>query len=179
MCSGVAVIEIDRLARRLASARMSLGDTLAPAENRLEMAQNGKITQRHRIARIQADGLGQQTSSRSEIGSGKASDVPMRSHDPVPGVEPIGILLLGVADLGGNDAGRDSAGNTLSDLVLDGKHIREVAVVAVGPKMVSGPGVDQLRGDPHAFADAAYAALDDVADPELGADLGDIDSRPL
>src|SRR6516162_5492345 len=123
MCSGVAVIEIDRLARRLASARMSLGDTLAPAENRLEMAQNGKITQRHRIARIQADGLGQQTSSRSEIGSGKASDVPMRSHDPVPGAELIGGLLLSVADLGRNDTGSDRTSDSLGDLVLDGKHV--------------------------------------------------------
>src|SRR5215469_4108766 len=123
MCGGVAVIEIDRLARRLASAGMSLCDTLAPAENRLEMAQNGKIAQCHRIARIQADGLSQQTSRRSEIDLGKASDVPMRPHDPVPGAELSGVLLLSLADLGRNDTGSDGTSDSLGDLVLDSKHV--------------------------------------------------------
>src|SRR5260370_5537149 len=40
---GVAVIETDRVARGLASARMSLGNTLAPAEHRLEVTRKSKI----------------------------------------------------------------------------------------------------------------------------------------
>jgi hypothetical protein len=59
-----------------------------------------------------------------------------------------------MADLGGNDARRDSAGNALSDLVLDGKHIREIAIVVVDPEMVCALGLDQLGSDPDAIADA-------------------------
>jgi class 3 adenylate cyclase len=111
---------------------------------------------------------GQETLRLGEIGLGEAADVPMCPHDPVPRVEPMGILLLGMADLGGNDAGRDGAGDALSNLVLDRTHIREVAVIAVGPEMMAGLGVDQLRGDPHTIAGAAHAAFDHVADAKFG-----------
>src|SRR5262249_49080751 len=103
----------------------------------------------------------------------------MRLHDPVPGVEPSWILLLSMADLGGNDARRHGAGAALSDFVLDRENIGQIAVIAVGPEMVASFGINQLRCDAHTVARAAHAAFEHVADTELGGNLCHIDSRSL
>ena len=63
------------------------------------------------------------------------------------------------------------------DLVLDGEDVLEVAVVALGPEVVVGLGVDQLHRDAHPLPDLAHAALDDVLHAELGGELLHLD-RP-
>jgi hypothetical protein len=69
----------------------------------------------------------------------------MRAHRAVPGVELARILAPGLLHFGRDDAGRQFAGDRLRDLVLDGKHVGQVAVVALGPQMMAGFRVDQLR----------------------------------
>ena len=59
----------------------------------------------------------------------------------------------------GDDRGRD--------LVLDREDVLEVAVVALGPEVVVGRGVDQLHRDAHPLPDLAHAALDHVLHAEL------------
>ena len=76
--------------------------------------------------------------------------------------------------MGGED--RD---NGPSDLVLDGKHVLQLSIVALGPTVSAGDGVDELRGDADAIASAANAAFEHVADAELAADLPDIDRLAL
>ena len=72
---------------------------------------------------------------------------------------------------GGDDRGRD--------LVLDGEDVLEVAVVALGPEVVVGLGVDQLHGDAHPLPDLAHAAFDDVLHAELGGELLHLDRPAL
>jgi hypothetical protein len=59
----------------------------------------------------------------------------------------------------------------LADLVLDGKGILEFAIIALGPAMGAGRGVDKLGSDADAVAGAANAALQhDVARAKFGRD---------
>ena len=57
-------------------------------------------------------------------------------------------------------------------LVLDGEHILELPVVALGPAMNAGHGIDELRRDAHAVTAAANAALQDVAHAKFAARPG-------
>ena len=61
------------------------------------------------------------------------------------------------------------------DLVLDREDVLEVAVVALGPEVAVGLGVDQLHRDAHPLADLAHAALDDVLHAELARELLHVD----
>jgi hypothetical protein len=68
----------------------------------------------------------------------------------------------------------------LADLVLDGKGILEFAIIALGPAMGAGRGVDKLGSDADAVAGAANAALQhDVARAKFGRDLPHIDGLTL
>ena len=62
----------------------------------------------------------------------------------------------------------------LGDLVLDREDVGKVAVVAVGPGVTAGLGVDQLGGDPHPVAGLAHAAFEDVGDVERARDFLDV-----
>jgi len=63
--------------------------------------------------------------------------------------------------------GNDRFGN----LVLDRKDIGQFAVVAVGPDLIAGFGVDQLRIDPHPVSSLADAAFQDMRDVQLARNL--------
>ena len=67
----------------------------------------------------------------------------------------------------------------LRNLVLQREDVVEVAVVALRPQVAAGRAVDQLRGDAHALAGLAHAALEHVADPELPRELPDVDVLAL
>ena len=79
---------------------------------------------------------------------------------------PIDVVLADqLAELG-SQGGDDLAGN----VVLDRENVGQLAVVALGPQMAAGLGVDQLGGDAHPLAAFADAAFDNVSDPEVAAD---------
>ena len=61
----------------------------------------------------------------------------------------------------------DGIGYCVGYFVLHGKHITEMAIVAVGPDVVSSLRVDKLRTDAHTIAAPAYAAFEHVAHPEF------------
>src|SRR5690349_15222202 len=61
----------------------------------------------------------------------------------------------------------DGAGH----LVLNGEDILKLPVVALRPDVPVGLSVDQLHGDADSIARLAYAALENVVDPELARDL--------
>jgi hypothetical protein len=68
-----------------------------------------------------------------------------------------------VPNLGRDDAGSYRAGDALRDLVLNGKHVGQLAIVSVGPEMVPGFGIDQLRCDANPVTRAADTAFEHVA----------------
>ena len=66
------------------------------------------------------------------------------------------------------------ADDRLGDFVLDGEDVGQVAVVALGPDMIAGGAVDQLRADAQPIAGLADAAFDEVADAQLASDRADV-----
>ncbi len=67
----------------------------------------------------------------------------------------------------------------LRDVVLHGEDVRQLAVVGLRPEMRVRRHLDQLRGDPHAIAGLADAALEQVRDAELLGDRRDVGARAL
>jgi hypothetical protein len=61
----------------------------------------------------------------------------------------------------------------LGDVTLDGEHVGPISIVILRPEVRLTSHVDQLRGDAQLPASPAYAALEDRADLQLAADLGD------
>src|SRR5215831_1721031 len=103
----------------------------------------------------------------------------MRPHCAVPSAELARVLELGVPDLSRDDPRGYRAGDALCDLVLDGKYVGQLAVVSLGPEMVPGFGIDQLRRDPDPIAGTTDAAFDHVTHAQLARHLADIHSGPL
>ena len=73
----------------------------------------------------------------------------------------------------------DQDGDGARDLVLDGKHVRHMTVVALRPAVGAADRVDQLRRHAQSFAVAADAALDHVANAQLLADPAHVDRTAL
>ena len=69
----------------------------------------------------------------------------------------------------------DAAG----DLVLDGEHVGEHTVVALGPQIPARGRVGQLRRDPDPVPGPADAALEDVAGTQPGTHLPRVRARAL
>ena len=81
--------------------------------------------------------------------------------------------------LGLQQLGFDCSDDFPCDLVLQGKDVGQVAVVAVGPDVIAGRGVDQLGGDAHAIAALAHAALQHVTHAEFARDALYVDRLAL
>src|SRR6516225_10790780 len=98
----------------------------------------------------------------------------MRPHCAIPCAELARVFELGVPNLGRDDPGGYRAGDALCDLVLDGKHVGQLAVVPIDPEMVPGFGIDQLRRYPDPIAGMTDAAFDHVTHAQLACHLADI-----
>src|SRR6185369_16097157 len=89
----------------------------------------------------------------------------------IPGVKVLRALLLRSPSLGATYCRLQRSDDGLGDFILDREDVFEHPVIALGPDVVPGVGVDQLAGDAHALARLAHAALEDVACAKLGSDL--------
>ncbi len=171
---GQSRIELQRLPGRLLGPREDLprrpGAVVAEEEQRVREAGPGQGVRRIAVERLLevADALLQ---------------VPRRPL--VPEVAALEIEVVGLevlrADAGpGLDPARlpqgdlELAGDGGGDLVLDGEDVARVAVEALRPELISGPGVGQLRGDANAFSRPAHAALQHGSHVERRSDLLDV-----
>ena len=59
----------------------------------------------------------------------------------------------------------------LHDLILQGKDVLQRSVILLGPHVVAGGGVDQLRSDPYLLVGFLHTAFQHVAHPHLVADV--------
>ena len=91
----------------------------------------------------------------------------------VPGVEVLGPLDARALVLEVLQLRHDGGGDAVGDLVLYVEDVLQLAVEALGPDVVVGVGVDELRRDPQAVAGLSHAAFQDVAGPQLPGDLAD------
>src|SRR5262245_23367983 len=96
-----------------------------------------------------------------------------------PGVEAFGGLTAGAFAFGAAELRLDRRGDGLGQLVLEREDIREAAVIALGPDMAAGGGVDELRRDTEPIAAFPHAAFQYIAHAELAADLPDIPRAAL
>src|SRR5207244_4052874 len=102
-----------------------------------------------------------------------------RPQDVVIGDETLGPLSGRALHLGREDRRLYGADHALRDAVLQVEHLGKRAVIALRPDVSACGGVDELARDAYLVAGAPDAALEGVADPELAADLLDVDGPVL
>ena len=74
---------------------------------------------------------------------------------------------------------RECRNDVVGNGVLNREHVGDRAIVAIGPEMPTGRGIDELRIDPHLPPRPAHAALENVLHTELATDLLDVDGSTL
>ena len=79
-------------------------------------------------------------------------------------------MARGTKPLLGVEMRLDRRDDALGDVVLHGEQVFQHAVVAVGPDVLAGLGLDQLAGDAQAPVGHAHAALEHVAHAEIARD---------
>src|SRR5215469_8042519 len=67
----------------------------------------------------------------------------------------------------------------LSDLILHRENVSEFTIIAFGPDVVAGLGLDQLRGDADAVAGTSHGAFEYVAYTKVASDPFHIDGAAL
>ena len=70
--------------------------------------------------------------------------------DQPPGVDAVRRLRGGTKALLHVEVGLDHRHHALGDVVLDGEEVAQLAVIALGPDVLAGFGIDELRRDAHA-----------------------------
>ena len=112
------------------------------------------------------------------LGAGLA-EMPHPALIGAPGIKTCWRLAHRPLLLGGSDGRRDSDGRGLSDFILHNENIGEITVIALGPDMIAGLGLNKLCGHPDAVAGFTETAFEHVADAEFTPDLFHIDRTPL
>src|SRR6185503_20681270 len=109
-----------------------------------------------------------------------AADVPsVRAVLPVQ-IELVGFYVVGLtvgesSILRGGQLELEAIGDGAGDLVLNCEHVLELAVVTLGPDVITVADVDELRRDTHPVPGATHASFENCFDVELLTDLGDAD----
>jgi hypothetical protein len=86
-----------------------------------------------------------------------------------PRLEVLGAALPRALGLGTIEVAHEGRRDGGADLVLEGEQVRDLAIIGLGPDVLAGGCVDQLRRDADAIAGAAHAAFHHVTSAELGA----------
>src|SRR5262249_2560839 len=92
-------------------------------------------------------------------------------HDQAPGIEVLRSLTPRAKVLRRVDLRLDGRNDGFGDLVLHVEDASQLAIVTLGPKLITDRGVIELCGNAHAIATFAHAAFDQIVDPEFLADL--------
>ncbi|MDE5444447.1 hypothetical protein GWG65_23965 [Bradyrhizobium sp. CSA207] len=96
-----------------------------------------------------------------------------------PGIKALRWLAHGASQLGVCNGGGKGGRQRFGEFVLHSENIGEIAVVALGPHMVAGSGLYQLRSDADPIAGLAHAAFEHIAHAEFASDLLHIDRSTL
>jgi len=91
-----------------------------------------------------------------------------RPHHQIPCIHIVRRLAPAAEIFRGIDLRLDRHDDGVGDFVLHGEHVDQFAIVVLGPDMAAGSGVIELSRDAHTIAALSHAALDDVANAELG-----------
>ena len=77
------------------------------------------------------------------------------------------------------EVGLDGGDHVSSDLILDIKDVAQLAIVSLGPDMLTRRRVDQLPCDADASSRSSNTTLKDVANPKLSSHISNIDGSTL
>jgi hypothetical protein len=102
----------------------------------------------------------------------------LRTGHELPRTE-VGRARQRASALRGEQAGLDGPGHAAGDLVLHGKDVAELPIVALGPVMGTGQRIDQLGRDAQALAGPAHAAFEHIAHAQLARDPLHVDDLAL
>src|SRR6185437_3568340 len=95
------------------------------------------------------------------------------------GIEAVGTLAADALDLGAAQARLDGADHGERDLILDGEQIADGSVVSLSPDIRPVCSISELCVDAEAIGVAPHAALQNIANAELAADLLEVgDAAP-
>ena len=97
--------------------------------------------------------------------------VPHSAKDQIPSGEGFGRLFASAQRFGAQHFRLDRAGDAIDNLVLDLKQVSYVAVITVGPEVVTSLRLDQLGGHPDSASHPAQASLENVANAKLASNL--------
>src|SRR5258708_6767997 len=129
--------------------------------------------------RIEIDGPLKELPGEDVILVAGLAEMPHSALKGAPGIKTCRRLAHCRLLLGVSDGRRDSDGRGLSNFVLHGENVREITVVALGPDMVAGLGLNKLSGHANMAAGFADTTFEHVADAELTADPFHIDRAAL
>ena len=96
-----------------------------------------------------------------------------------PGIKAFRRLADRAPQLSFGDRRGERGRQCLRDLILHGEDVGQIAIVALGPDVISRFTFDQLRSDPDPIAGLAHAAFEHIAHAELPADLFHVDRTAL
>ena len=140
----ILVVERDGNARLVAWGALNLREGAlgevpdVPLERqRIPVMAGGKV-------RVEPDRLAEKAESDLVLLRCVFVEVPKAALVGFPGIEAFRRLAQHALLLGLGQRGFDDPGDARGNLVLDGKDVAEVAVVAVGPDMSAGYRIDQL-----------------------------------
>jgi hypothetical protein len=102
-----------------------------------------------------------------------------RSQNQVVGIEAIRTLAFNSLDFGAPQAWLDCAYDRKRDLILKGKNIVGLAVIALSPNVRSGCSINELPSDPYTICQLAHASFEHIAHAELTTDLLHVDGSTL
>src|SRR5262249_3568882 len=109
--------------------------------------------------------------SNCVVVSGGFAQMPEAALIGSPDIEALRWFAHSALPLGVGNGRGDSDRHRLGNLVLHFEDIGKIAVVALGPNMVTRWCLDQLRSDTDPVASLANAAFKHIADTEIAPDL--------
>src|SRR6516225_8458432 len=177
MCPRVTVVETEccpRLRHRLQKEGLYL-----PRELRAAQQYPGEHAMGLAIGGGDRDGAPAQRLGFRHPGAGDLADMRKGADHALPGVEIFGWLALAGEVLGRVEFRLDRRDHLLGDFVLEHEDVGKLAVVALGPDMGSGRGLDQLRGNSQRVAGSPHATFEDIGHAQLTADLLYVDGTAL
>src|SRR6516165_1482854 len=113
--------------------------------------------------------------SRLVCGGIESPDIRIGAQHAFVSAEALRPSELGAFDLGRDDRGVDCADDVLGYVVLQLEYLVEPAFISVRPDVAACPCADQLYRDANAIIRLSHGARQQIADPELAADLFGVD----
>ena len=139
----------------------------------------GKPEVSPRKHRIEIDGPLKELLGKDVILVAGLAEMPHSSLIGAPGIKTCLRLAHRPLLFGVSDGRRDGDGRGLSNFVLYGENVREITVVALGPDMIAGLGLNKLSGHANTVAGFSETTFEHVADAEFAPDLFHIDRTDL